>query len=500
MRGGALQRIGSLTPDITDPEKLREKCDILYLAAHANTMANTMFIVPENTFILFKGRSAYITTVTSEENKILGNSPTYFEDMYTAFFKDTPTPGNMEIDTLLRPYPDAYIYTPGDLIHNMNLQFNSELHDLFIRLGYYNLPLDNIYDFILNQNMFTIPTLINITRDYPEKQKLIKIKPKYLDRWNAMKTCRGRQTYPGDIIDYYISNFHNKIPEYDWFQDAETIKTIMDKIISPFAMSGGYRDRNILPLDILNPPTNGKSTLLDILNTYPSEKKYRFIYVTACRPPDLDATGELNTVSHPDPERLPQGTSIARRRVRRASFSVKGPDVTCPLGPGVRPMNLKPIKNLLNEMLGATTFPRKEGSFILYLTTLIFKKEGERYTYNDTITSFDLAQFVDKLYESYPLMESTKPEESYAKEVFTTIFLTTKAIFHGYLSGIAKNVGAANTTIGQLFAQFNDPNTTIEYSDEEKRQILGAMGASMGGRVKRTRKIRKRRKSTRRRK
>jgi hypothetical protein len=500
MRGGALQRIGRLTPDITGPEELEANCDLMYLAAHGITTTNTMFIVPENTFILFKGRSAYSTDAYTRETGLLSNRnrDTYFQDIYDAFFKESPTPGNIEKDRLLRPYPDAHIYTPGDLIHNMNLDFNTDLRDFFIPFGYYRLPLNNIHNFIINESMLTIPELINITHDYPEQQKLIKIKPELLAEWNAMKNCRGRETQPADIIRYYINTYHNKKPAKDWFQDAETIKNITDKIISPFAMRGGYSDKNVIPLDILNPPSNGKSTLSDILNTYPSENKYRFILVTACRPPDLDATGELNAVSHPDPARLPQGTSIARRRVRRASFSVKAPDVTCPLGPGVRPMNLKPIKTLLNGM-GDIAFPRKENAFIMYCL-ILFKKEGGEYTYNDNITHLDLAQFVDMLYESYPLIESTRPEEQRAKEVFTTIFLTAKAIFHGYLSGIAQNVGITNKTFGQIFAQFNGPNTTIEYSDEEKNRILGAMRASVGGRVKRTRKIRKRRKSTRRRK
>jgi hypothetical protein len=508
MRGGALQRIGRLTPDITDPEEVDANCEFMYLSAHGLTNMEFMMVVPENTFILFMGRSAFTTYVRQSPTKLLinPNKDQYTKDMYNAFFKESPDPGNMEVDRVLRPYPDAYIYTPGDIIHNMVLSFKTNPHEYFFRLGLYTLPLTAPKDFIPSDDTLLIPFLLNYNREKlrTPAASVFKLNPAKKEIWNIMTSFPKR-----DQIAQYKKNYQNKHPITEWFESPEVLNTIIDTAVSPHAMrkqdNPGDSNKNKIPVDILR-TGDGRKVLSTILDEYPSEKKYRFIIITACRPPDVDLTPSAEpsyanypATFHPDPARLPPGTSIARRRLRRASFSVKGPDVTCPLGPGVRPMNLKPIKTLLNGM-GDITFPVRENSFIMYLRFTLFKKEGDEYTYNDTITPFDLAQFVDKLYESYPLMESTKPEEQRAKEVFTTIFLTTKAIFHGYLSGITKNVGRTNKTIGELFLEFNNPNMTIVYSDEEKRQILGAMGASVGGRVKRTRKILKRRKSTRRRK
>lgn len=505
MRGGALQRIGRLTPDITGPEELKTNCDFMYLCAHGLTNIKSLFIVPENTFIVFTGRSAYATSAYREATKLLSNrnEDVYANDMYSTFFKEGPSPANMELNRLLRPYPDAYVYTPGDLIHNMNLNFNTFLSNFVIRLGLYHLPLTAPEEFNLSGIELLIPFLINYTYDRRDLQELIKINPEMKEKWEAMKNCKGRLTQPSDIINHYIQNYHNKVPLNQWFESSAAIQAIMDTIISPFAMrtgTFGSTNENLIPVESLKPEKGGGiTTLATLLKTYPSEKKYRFMIISACRPPDVDPSPspEINTIDpitthDPDPQRLPAGASLARRRLRRASFSAKGADVVCPLGPGTRPMNLGPIKDLINR-IGDTEFPKKEEAFIKNIKFTFFVISDSAYIYrNSPIILVGFGNFIDNLYRTYPLLESDEPEDQERKEIFSQLLLTSRAVFEPYLRGLVTDVGLGNGTLRNIF--MNTIPTRLVYAEERKEEVReGLSRAGIGGRRRKTRKQRKRR-------
>jgi hypothetical protein len=503
MRGGALQRIGRLTPEITGPEELKANCDVMYLCAHGLTNMKSLFIVPENTFIVFTGRSAYATSAYREATKLLFNrdEDVYANDMYSTFFKEGPSPGNMELNRLLRPYPDAYVYTPGDLIHNMNLNFNTFLGDFVIRLGLYHLPLTAPEEFNLSGAELLIPFLINYTRDRRDLQKFItmKINPEMEEKWGAMKKFE----YPSDIINHYIQNYHNKVPLSQWFESPAAIQAIMDTIISPFAMRTeqfGSRNENLIPVESLKPEKGGGiTTLVKLLKEYPSEKKYRFMIISACRPPDVDPSPspEINTIDpitthDPDPQRLPAGASLARRRLRRASFSAKGADVVCPIGTGMRPMNLGPIKDLINR-IGDTEFPKKEEGFIKNIKFTFFVISDSAYIYrNSPIILVGFGNLIDNLYRTYPLLESNEPEDQGRKEMFSQILLTTRAVFDPYLRGLVRNVGLGNGTLRNIF--MNKISPALAYAQERKEEVQkGLTNAGIGGRRRKTRKPQKRR-------
>jgi hypothetical protein len=53
-------------------------------------------------------------------------------------------------------------------------------------------------------------------------------------------------------------------------------------------------------------------------------------------------------------------------------------------------------------------------------------------------------------------LESTNPDEQVAKDAFTNIFSTAKAIFEPYLRGAAENIGGLKgKTIGNIFINPN---------------------------------------------
>jgi hypothetical protein len=107
--------------------------------------------------------------------------------------------------------------------------------------------------------------------------------------------------------------------------------------------------------------------------------------------------------------------------LRRASFSAKGEDEVCPLGPGVRPMNLEILARALRE------FPAEEGGFIRILRAAFFNKDG---SYKRRTPTIDLMDVLDALFKPYPG----------ASEQANAVLLTAQAIFKGYLVGLKRDV------------------------------------------------------------
>ena len=494
MRGGALQRIGRLTPEITRSSQLKEMCEFSYLSAHGQSSMESLMIVPKNTFILFMGRSGFSTFIgdTNERLFINSNEDKYINDMYNVFFKESSTNDDRKLDASMRPYSDAYVYTPGDLIHDMLIDFNSMPHEGFFRLGYYTLPLPEPRDFIPSAETLMIPFLVEYSKQYNEDPEAnpIKIAKDKKEAWNLLATLDH-----AEMIKYYEDHFYNKFNIKDWFENDDVLNNIMNYVITPYCMRTDDIN-NKIQLDTMeyeNSP--GEIRLSALLRNYPSEKNYRFIIITACRPPDIDPepSPEFSyenrlKVSEPDPQRLPPGTSVGRKFLRRASFSAKGPDVVCPLGAGLRPMNLMPLKDLFNSM-GDVHFPKTESDFInsLVVTRVLIKNRLNQYVFGtESIQSHVFFMFIDNLYKTYSLLTTTDPKEQGAKEFFTRFLFTARAIFQSYAQGLILDSNGL-TTLANAYDNSPYPSNTRANIMRGYREA----GILKGGR--RTRKQRKRR-------
>jgi hypothetical protein len=496
MRGGALQRIGRLTPDITGPEQLEEKCEFSYLSAHGLSNMESLMIVPENTFILFMGHSGFNAYINDIKKGLIinPNKDNYIQDMYNVFFKDMPTNANNELNRVIRPYPHAYVYTPGDIIHDMTLDFKSSQVEALFRMGLYTLPLPVAGDFMYNTKCLLIPFLIEYSKN-PRNPgaDLIRIHPDKQRVWAEL----GLFDYD-KIANTYMTFFYNKTKLVDWFENADVFNTVMRSIISPHFMrrDDGPDDphKNKIPTDILNPERDGRINLTGLLGNYPTEKKYRFIIITACRSPDLDPVRSLNpsyeaknTISDPDPMRLPPETSVDRRLLRRASFSAKGPDVVCPLGPGIRPMNLTPLKDLLNTIKNIKPLLRPVADFIGYAVYrvdkpyLFIKNNDGDYIFNYvSIPTPSLFRFIDSVYIDYPLLantpSSTKREEI-VKDFFKKFISTARAIFESYGRGLFLN-SRGRTTLEHTYTSVLTPGARISYTHPKTIDIMEGLSTS----------------------
>ena len=159
MKGGALPFL-PLPDSVTNGQDLKTMMDFIYVSCHG-AQDNHVFLVPENTFILFRGPSGVSVPLAKTEDELLNkvkylpdrkganeSTPALIETKKDAWFQtmyDDIRTRNFLKEILFDPKnPEAprttAIYTPGDVIQNLILQFENN-SPLFFLTGIYELPM-----------------------------------------------------------------------------------------------------------------------------------------------------------------------------------------------------------------------------------------------------------------------------------------------------------------------------------------------------------------------
>lgn len=159
MKGGALPFL-PLPDTVTNGKDLKAMMDFIYVSCHG-AQDNHVFLVPENTFILFRGPSGVSVPLAKTEDELLNkvkylpdrkganeSTPARIETKKDAWFQtmyDDIRARDFLKEILFDPSnPEApkttAIYTPGDVIQNLILQFEN-ISPLFFLTGIYELPM-----------------------------------------------------------------------------------------------------------------------------------------------------------------------------------------------------------------------------------------------------------------------------------------------------------------------------------------------------------------------
>ena len=502
--GGALKKIGSLTPTITSPETMAEQCQFQLLFAHGSTIMNQLMIVPKDTFLLFLGPSGYYN-YPAKMNKalVLANMfrtiDAYYKNMYDNFFSKE----DVRAERPAYPYPSSQIYTPGDIIHDINLSFYSDHKQKVVFFyGYHTLPItetpleanDSIADPLTNHTMLLkstqyVPYVLYLIAKGNIGETLLntfQLKPEVKDEFDRLVTG---STF--NAIDNGLTTLNQTkkedIYELDyWFTNPDNV---MKAVITPYEQSH--------PNNQYNFTRKVRTNLSTVLQEYPnteigSPKQYRFIMIQACRGPDVEL-GTFHNPSYSNWNRyrnLPPSqltlASVPQKLARRMSFSAKQSAEVCPLGVGAPPMNLASVKKAMEDIaphikeytdvIGG----RHEHEFLRLIYESFFGikptvkvrivKKGELLSYATTVNIRTFLIAIDRAFQRFPLLESKDPEKEDPAEAdpekaatklrFQNVVGTFQNMVRAYATSAAVNDPMVpNNTVGEhIMKQISNSN------------------------------------------
>jgi hypothetical protein len=399
-RGGAMKAIGPLVPDITGPEKLDELCEFNLIAAHGEAIRKSIMIVPENTFILFMGPAGFSIGSTHITEQLIthgGNSgdkrASYMEGMFTTFVEGS--------DDYIRPYPNAFVYTPGDLLYDTKIIMNAAIGmDSLFRVGMYELPVKEIDEFGQGAPRYAVPVIIKAMQADPALKVEIEatLNPAIKGAWDEIYAART----DAEILAKYMEA-RDKDESFKDLQKVFTDGSILfEKIIKPYMDDRKYGNK----LDMEDRP------LSQILHKYKSSKKYRFIVVATCRMPDIDITSQQtagNNDYYPLKTRGIIDEVAPRKQMRRMSFAAKAENIMyCYNGRPSRPMNLSWFKDMIEKELRDPLFydrskglPSHMRKLLMYLRDTFFHVSGSNAAvvlrYKPTIKVVDFVLCIESI-------------------------------------------------------------------------------------------------------
>jgi hypothetical protein len=433
--GGALKKIGSLTPTITSPETMDAQCQFELLFAHGSTMMNQLMIVPKDTFLLFLGPSGYYN-YPSKLNMALVLTNTfqridaYYKNMYDNFFSKE----DVRAESPAYPYPSSQIYTPGDIIHDVGLSFYSG-HDqnVVFFYGVHTLPITetpleangSIADPLTNHTMFLKSThyvsyvLYLVAKGKIDETLLntFQVKPEVKDMFDRLVALSTYNAIENGLATLNPTTEEDIYALAYWFNKPVNV---MKAVITPYEQSHPNNQYKFTGKD--------RTILSTVLKDYPntvigSPKQYRFIMIQACRGPDV----ELGTFHNPSYSswnlyrNLPPShltlASAPQKLARRMSFSAKQPAEVCPVGVGAPPMNLASVKKAMEDIaphikeytdvIGG----RHENEFLRLIYESFFKikptvkvrilKKGELLSYDTTVNIRTFLRAIDTAFQRF---------------------------------------------------------------------------------------------------
>jgi hypothetical protein len=316
-----------MVPDVISPETMMKNVNFFMVSAHGATNLQRFTIVPTDVALVFLGESGFVRDMRTDLarfQKLI--CPTGYLPAGTAVRPNNAASMNLFRDAefrwaqefydnfftgkskSLQFYPNARIYTGGDLLPDTQLTFASGAEQEVWLKGVYSLPVrpKQVPNFILDR-----PALYFVADQF--KQGLIH--PEYLDT-----TCRLKPTKKGDFytivfLDQAMREKHYGIhPKVtDFFDAPEGVDAILDTELF-YTAPDNLASRN---------PLYG-THLSDILTQTKGAAPFRFFFFTACRGV-METDDVHNTYRGAAPRNIPvsiQGGPL-RRVMRRFSFSSK---------------------------------------------------------------------------------------------------------------------------------------------------------------------------------
>jgi hypothetical protein len=407
------------------------------------------------------------------------------QNMYDVFFSGSRDSSD------LRPYEGAYIYTPGDILHNTSISLRTNLNSsTFFRMGMYPLPIQNHEEFMHDKHRFIVEFIVNeiksgkLDKEEFERQAGIK----HAENWKkVMDAPDAKKAYLG--IRGSNTAFQNLSA---WF---ENLDYVLRNIIDVYATNSKYGNKISTADDLIF--KDGRTTLAHILRFTGKDKKYRFIVVHACRPPDIRINvptlmnnERVEELTLPNPGNMPLNAPPSWRTTRRASFSAKGEDVVCPLGPGVRPMNLARLKTALKDFLFSEPsklahLTKQEEQLITYISDTVFAivPYHRMILYQVVVPLDKFSILIDLIHMKYPPPENRNAPEASKRVEFMHILETARGIFRDYVLGFRLNVHGmaregADETIGyNMLKHFGRPTDPLLQWANRKQNIKNTIRA-----------------------
>jgi hypothetical protein len=467
--GGAMKKIGSLTPTITSPETMAAQCQFQTIFSHGSTIMNSLMIVPNNTFILFAGASGYDFFLEKLNEKLVllnkfPNIEAYYKNLYDTFFSPE------DIAARNTTYPDAHVYTPGDILHNINLTFESHFSQPTVFFyGYHSLPIidpptgpgGSLADPHTHRTIYTpftsyIPLVSTAVARGLVSGDIIRranVKPEVKKQWEKLIKTPDYETARQELLLLRTAN-PNVFELSYWFQYPQHL---MDNFIHKYEIS---HPNNKLGRSL---PIPRKISLSDFLEYAPnakigSTKQYRFIIVTTCRSPDViigglhdpSTSNNFNLYQALPPSQLTLA-SPTQKLARRMSFSSKQPAEVCPVGVGSAPMNLASVKRAMEDIVPfIKEYSGRELEFLRLIYESFFqikntqkvkilKKKGDLLSYDTSVHIGTFLKAIDELSLQFPLLASQDPANIERKIRFQNVIQTFHNMTHAYVSSVITN-------------------------------------------------------------
>lgn len=140
-----------------------ENVDIQYVLGHGANSADLFFVVPENTFVYYVGKSGYVESMGAARKMAAFKPETLYEDFFTA-----------KEPKYLQTYPGAHVYVPGDILPMSELLFRHfapELPTTTLPTGVYRKPfsaeLESYYTNVGSVAVFHYADIDTMARIYP---------------------------------------------------------------------------------------------------------------------------------------------------------------------------------------------------------------------------------------------------------------------------------------------------------------------------------------------
>lgn len=348
-QGGSRPFIKDLVPGIISPDTMDAQMEFLLVSGHGATDPKRLMVIPENTFVMFLGQSAFMREIwdKAEQFSRLVSARGYIPEVQAIKTNDAATmkrwaaaqeqrKGDLYKSFItgeseeFKFYRGATIYCPGDILPETRISFHSGVQNVWNK-GVYSLPVSN--NEYTNFTEWTNPifTLVELIQNKVAEPALIeaRLKPEKRDEFRGFLN----ETYESWLKRYpkttYLSEFFDKPEEFE---------DIFDEIF--------YTEREGNLAVAAKIPIGGEP-LSELLGKFPGGKKpYRVFIVTSCRGP-LHVAGQADVEFGHELQGLgaanfpPQLSAVAQRKfMRRASISSK-----CATDQGKPAMNLMGLRN-----------------------------------------------------------------------------------------------------------------------------------------------------------
>lgn len=303
-RGGSKRWID--LPGVTNVDSMMRHVDIQYVMAHGSNEPDRFFVVPENTFVYYIGKSGYVTTMGSSRKIAAYNLQT----LYETFFTDKEP-------KYTNTYPDAHVYVPGDILPMSEFTFehaSKEMPETTVPMGVYRKPFSaELETYLTNLGVVAAIHFYDVetmARLYPPIRSLefrddletpVKDAPAVPKTRHELYIDFVSQNDPDPIVHQSLRYAYIKhISAMYGIHHMELLKPAF-WFKNPQVMSGYITAKQFhIDGNLLLPEHQGYLThpvhLDTLIAAVPSDKPYRLLVLAACRGPTADISRRPNLV------------------------------------------------------------------------------------------------------------------------------------------------------------------------------------------------------------